>query len=47
MYKLTIEMFDHIFACTIITAGQKKMFVTSLNYERKKQWSAKKCIFAE
>ena len=47
MYKLTIEMFDHIFTCTIITAGQKKMFVTSLNYERKKQWSAKKCIFGE
>ena len=47
MYKLTIEMFDHIFVCTTITAGQKMMFVTSLNYEIKKQWSAKKCIFAE
>ena len=37
MYKLTIEMFDHIFACTIITAGQEKMFVTSLNYESKRK----------
>ena len=26
MYKLTIEMFDHIFACTIIKAEQKNIF---------------------
>ena len=30
-------MFVHIFACTIITAGQEKMFVTSLNYESKRK----------
>ena len=47
MYKLTIEMFDHIFACTIITAGQKKMFVTSLNCVSKKQWLAKEVYFCQ
>ena len=45
MYKLTIEMFDHIFTYTIITAGQKKDVCNFFELRKQKAVVGKEVYF--
>ena len=45
MYKLTIEMFDHIFTYTIITAGQKKGVCNFFELRKQKAVVGKEVYF--